>query len=826
MAALSSTQSGNWSSSSTWGGTTPADGDTFTINRGHKVTVNSDQRPANGWGDIALYGKLEIISGGEFRLNGRITLYGDSAGGYFVDGDNTTNSFLHMTSGSSMEIRGSDADQHGIWMETQQHCQMIFEGTAKNINTNLSAATSVGDAYLPVNNASNWAIGDWVTVFNREEDYRVNGDEGFWVHDVDTTNNKIYLRQFVSPTATITEVNSNTITVDNSKVFRVGYKIIFGTGNNLNTKTITNINYINHTITLDSTITGSVIGQVVYQTGAEKDHISNSVVRRMATTIQNDISANSTTNIIVGNASDIAVGDVIVIDVNNDNDTNWDYNTRHTVSSKSGNTLTLDRNVERNIKAGSLVTILTRDVKIHAVDESSNTRPFILIESWTSSTGRNRVVIFQDVWFKGLGRNTYSAYYSGVMLAGYASYNIDGNSSDGYHVQSRYDCVVYESPNYQSIYTGLNVRDSRSFVYRNCISYRTERGIWGYGSNYNWRIFNCYSTRTLYCSFLTDGFYEPYGTIQYFYGTRSDDYGFMYHHNRENHNIRHIILLNHENRPCYFYYRVTDSLFERFYIDGYRYFPFIGIGGKMTLLDSYIKNRWDWSAPDGTGQVYSNYGLAGNDDKSNYYRTTGYVQFLDLVEHNFEYDGHAEWYGGMLAIWDNNEKAWYCKQYSDANAGRFNNTYVPANTRVRLSCDVKIQAGFSGTRPHLMALSSQNQYKYGRYRTAYTNQTSELNSTSTYGIYGFRELNQYSSNAVGNWETKTLTIEPQSKGYMLVYGVVTTSDNIREEYFYMKDVEIFFETTPIITKTKLLPKNAAIRAGFTLAKKRIRGTRL
>lgn len=826
MAALSSTQSGNWSSSSTWGGSTPADGDTFTINRGHKVTVNSDQRPTNGWGDIALYGKLEIISGGQFRLNGRITLYGNGAGGYFVDGNNTTNSFLHMTSGSSMEIRGTNSDQHGIWMETQQHCQMIFEGTAKNINTNLSAATSVGDVYLPVNNASNWAIGDWVTVFNREEDYRVNGDEGFWVHDVDTTNNKIYLRQFVSPTATITEVNSNTITVDNSKVFRVGYKIIFGTGNNLNTKTITNINYINHTITLDSTITGSVIGQVVYQTGAEKDHISNSVVRRMATTIQNDISANSTTNIIVGNASDIAVGDVIVIDVNNDNDTNWDYNTRHTVSSKSGNTLTLDRNVERNIKAGSLVTILTRDVKIHAVDESSNTRPFILIERWTSSTGRNRVVIFQDVWFKGLGRNTYSAYYSGVMLSGYASYNIDGNSSDGYHVQSRYDCVVYESPNNRSSYTGLNVRDSRQFVYRNCISYRTERGIWGYGGNYNWRIFNCYSSRSWYCSFLTDGFYEPYGTIQYFYGTRSDDYGFMYNHNRESHNIRHIILLNHENRPCYFYHRVTDSLFERFYIDGYRTFPFIGIGGKMTLLDSYIKNRWDWSAPDGTGQVYSNYGSAGNDDKSNYYRTTGYTQFLDLVEHNFEYDGHAEWYGGILAIWDNNEKAWYCKQYSDANAGRFNNTYVPANTRVRLSCDIKIQAGFSGTRPHLMALSSRNQYKYGRYRTAYTNQTSELNSTSTYGIYGFRELNQYSSNAVGNWETKTLTIEPQSKGYMLVYGVVTTSSNIREEYFYMKDVEIFFETAPAITKTKLLPKNAAIRAGFTLAKKRIRGTRL
>ena len=48
MAALSSTQSGNWSSSATWGGVTPADGDTFTINRGHEVTVNSDIRTTDG----------------------------------------------------------------------------------------------------------------------------------------------------------------------------------------------------------------------------------------------------------------------------------------------------------------------------------------------------------------------------------------------------------------------------------------------------------------------------------------------------------------------------------------------------------------------------------------------------------------------------------------------------------------------------------------------------------------------------------------------------------------------------------------------------------
>ena len=42
-------------------------------------------------------------------------------------------------------------------------------------------------------------------MFSRFEGYQVQGDESFFVHDIDTTANanKIYYRQFVSPTATI-----------------------------------------------------------------------------------------------------------------------------------------------------------------------------------------------------------------------------------------------------------------------------------------------------------------------------------------------------------------------------------------------------------------------------------------------------------------------------------------------------------------------------------------------------------------------------------------------------------------------------------------------
>ena len=86
MAALSSTQSSNWASSSTWGGSTPADGDTFTINQGHKVTVNSDNRPSTGYGDIVVQGNLHITTNGKMRINGRITVKGYDTAGNNVSG--------------------------------------------------------------------------------------------------------------------------------------------------------------------------------------------------------------------------------------------------------------------------------------------------------------------------------------------------------------------------------------------------------------------------------------------------------------------------------------------------------------------------------------------------------------------------------------------------------------------------------------------------------------------------------------------------------------------------------------------------------------------
>ena len=171
MAALSSTQSGNWNSSSTWGGSTPADGDTFTINRGHKVTVNSDERPTNGWGDITVHGNLHLQTNAQFTLNGRITVWGQNDGNYnsnkwFADGDNTTAGLFSVTgSNITVEVRGNNADQHGIWVETQRFASLKLDGDEKKTTTELALAIDVFYSYLEVNNTSGFAKEDWVAVY-------------------------------------------------------------------------------------------------------------------------------------------------------------------------------------------------------------------------------------------------------------------------------------------------------------------------------------------------------------------------------------------------------------------------------------------------------------------------------------------------------------------------------------------------------------------------------------------------------------------------------------------------------------------------------------
>jgi hypothetical protein len=842
MAALTSSQSGNWTSSSTWGGSTPSDGDTFTIAAGHKVTVNSDNRPTNGYGDITVHGNLHFASTAKFRMNGRITVHGDNALDYnnnlqFVDGNSGTGALLSATGNDIiLEFRGSNDDQHGIWVENLRFSSLKLVGDESRTFSTLSSAVEINADYLPVSSTSGFAAGDWISVFlDGNQDARANADEGFWVHDVDTTNNRIYYRQYVSPTATILRSNSNKLFVDNARVFRVGYKIIFGTGTNRNVRTITGINFKNNKITLNSSVTGNVIEEKIYQTGAEKKHLSGDTVLKMATTLTTAVTANTTNQITVASSSDINVGDFIVVDVNNDNDFGWDYRAHYTVTGKSGNTLTLDTNLEHNRKVGSLVTVLTRDIKIKGVDTDGGTRCFLYVEYWTDGNAtRTRQIHLKNIEFLQWGNNRKSTWYRSVFIGGYNSYYKDDDSTDGrFGFQSRMEgCTIHSTNTVNQDYTGLNVRHTYYFTMRNNISYYSSaRLFWHWSSNHNLKFMNNYASRASYSCLLNDSVYEPYSEHSYNYFTRSDDYGMMFHHHRDPNPIRHNILLNHEQRPFYCYYTVNGNEFNRMYIDGYRTLPHIGErNGEVIFTDSYIGNRWFKSLDGNTnGLLESSKYLSydGKNGTTQYLRTSGKTQYQRYEDSQFESGKTFELWGngGVLTDRVNNTSKMYTLG-GDGYTVYASSIYVPANTTVRLACKLRGENNTSYSFPFLFARKQMNGHNSGRFQTGYTSQTSYKDSSDTEvqnsRHLGFMERQQFSSSMRGSYEEVQLTIQPMNYSFLMVFGI-DVDDNMREEVVDFSGIDIMFDKAPKGRNIALSGERVKIRNSFTQQKKRISG---
>jgi len=846
MAALSSTQSGNWTSSSTWGGSTPADGDTFTINRGHKVTVNSDVTVTNGYGDISVYGNLHFATNATILINGMLRVYGNDSYAYnnstskwFIEGDNTTAGLL-SSAGNNIEIimRGANADNHGIWIENQNWASMKLEADEKKTTTALSSAVTLGDSYLTVDSVTGIAKEDWVAVYREgNQDGRANNDEGFWVHDVDSVNKRIYIRLYVSPTATISSATNRTIRVNNARVFRVGYKIIFGTGNNRNVKTITALDYDKNTVTVDSNVSGTVTGEIIYQTGAERPHVIDDAVQRIATTLTTAVTANATNQITVGDATDFSVGDTIVVDVDNDNDFGWNYQAIYTISSKSGNTLTLNTNLAHNRKVGSIVQNLSRHMKIRGYNSvDSETRVFLYVEYWTDfSRAHTRHIMLKNIEFYQFGGNTNSTYYRGVMIAGYNShYQDDASDTDWrYKFQSKIQGCSIHSSNRSDSYQGLTSRHCHYLAFRNNAAVDVgNHPFWIWSSNHNYKFTNNYSTWGQYCNVLFDSVYEPYTDIGYFYGTRSEDYGTMVHHFIEAIPFRHFIMKNQNSRPFYIYYTMQDNQFDRIYMDGYTRPPLIGNrNGAIHFTDSYLGNRWarSFDGTLGTDQLQTSryFSLySDTDDRWQYYRTTGRVGHSYYHDVNFQDGTSAETFGAGMVYTDYNGVSYFYGNNDDNGVMWANSVYVPAGTTVRISGKLKTDGG-SYTYPYLFAKNRTDGYNRGRYRTGGSGQTSILSDASSYNsrAIGWNVNQQFSANMKTDWEEEQITVSAQDYPYMLIYGYFGYG-NMGEEKCYFTEPVIRFNIPPVGRGRTANGKVVKIRSSFTSAKKRIGGTRL
>ena len=439
MATITSTQTGDWHATGTWvGGAIPANNDLVVIAHGHKVTLSTNIQSAIT-DNVTINGNLHFADGGKMHLNGRMTVKNTSnannTAGEFVTDDADSGSLLSMVGGTEIKISGNNSAQHGIQVDSRAWCGVQIDGGEPTLKTELNGAHAQRSGYLTVDDSANFTAGDLISIYKREEDFRLANDECFWVHDVDSDNHRIYFRQFVYPRVKenapfIKAVSGATIRVDDSSVFRVGYQLVFGAGNNRNQLTITAINNRSNTITFGSTVDGdpSLIGEYVYQTGTEKFHLSDSHVRRTANVATNIIGAiddipifstqaeaeawgtansisgshthtyNGVTtymagtshaeiqassysggrgvrNVKVNNAADFSVGDKIYIEGCGDSsytyasgsETNvWRHNLIYTISAINSLTITVDRDIMYDMKPGGLIAKMTRDVVIKA----------------------------------------------------------------------------------------------------------------------------------------------------------------------------------------------------------------------------------------------------------------------------------------------------------------------------------------------------------------------------------------------------------------------------------------------------------------------------
>ena len=845
MATRTSTQSGNFNSTSTWGGSAvPVDGDAFVVSAGHIVTINDDRRTTNGFHDSTVYGKLHITGSGKLGMNGQLTISNingtsmTSTDDYFAEGDASTGPYFLMDNGALIEMKGNNADNHSIRMKN--HYIMTFEinGTNPNATTTSSANCSIGNSSISFSSSTGFAEGDWFQIYRDVSnivDYEYDGNlnEGFIVHDID--GNTVYVRHFVSPYAKVTRVSGNKLFVDDATVFRVGYKVIFGTGSNRNIRTITAIGKNANRITLDSSVSGTIpVGECVYQTGTEKYHYSGDTIQKIATPITAD-AASGQNQIQVASTAGMAVGKRIVIEANDPGDTNWDYENVYEISGISGNTITLTTNLANARKektethCAGWVLIFDRDTVIKAKTveadgeaTTSEDRPYIYIEGNTNSNAYKRRFRLRNCLFEGIGSNTTNTtWYRGVMSRGYFSYE---TSSNGLYA-SVIEGNVYR-PNNSGNNATFATRDFHQGIIRNNVSVNAQHGFWKYSSGNNQSWHGNFASRHHYTCMLYEGFYEPYSEFAYNYLSRSDDYGMlMYHHRTAASNVMHNYYMLNEQRPWYDYYNAHNIVRRRNYFNYYRSWPYIGTGGDCIWLDTYFGNDWDATS----GSTSPVNGIQIVSDGNNRPDRMTSPQKHTAVNHNFKDGATCQWHGYRYREWDDTENAW--KNYHDTStnneSGMPQAVFIPAGATAYIAGEVKLGSGFSGTFPALVARHVSS-YLYGRHYDGSTTSSQRSETVADSYWNGHFESVDFTSAAASAYERKTLTISPTNYDYYLTVYIRSNNANMGDgtEHWFEKPIEIYTDKgngnveKKFITHTQV---RRGINTSATRRKKRIGG---
>lgn len=920
MATRTSTQSGNFNSTATWGGNpVPVDADIFIVNYGHVVTIDDDRRVTNGFDDSFVRGKLVITNTGKLRMNGilyvdntinNLSYFSDTGFGpnigvnitigngdlfattahmlapntpiqfstngtlpsnilanttYYVISSNlvqtfTENStvnyrfriattingsaitpagsssgthtfrsvgsgggFFRMDPGATLEIRGSNADQHRLHIQPHAFVTCEIEGTNPNPKTTLSSATTNNAASINVVDSGSFAINDWITIYKNQRSNKpfmyYQSDEGFWIHDI--SSNTIYLRHFVSPSTTISAINGATAIVSDASVMRAGYKVIFGTGVNRNILTITNINYATNTISFDANVVGSVIGQTMYQTGIEKYHESGDDVLRISAVLTSAASAGANT-ISVNNTNGFSVGDRIVIELNNPQYTaTWDRIMDHTITSidsvnktitfgaaytSPGTTTLQDARI-----SGALVINLSRNTKVIAPEGTlygASQHGFIFAQYFTTNAYYRRIKIINSEI--NVGANSNSAEYGCLGMRGHQSYDL---LSYGAYTSEISGNSIYCVNRTSYSNTGY-LWEQHQINYRNNITYNA--GTWGMASNANNRgWFNNIAIRTS-TGFYLEGIYEPYTRIEYNYSSRSASCWQLNQWNENNIVFRHNYGLFGNNRTLQLSYQSGFSLLDKCYFDYTLHPPYVDRGAFMIFLNCYLGNNWDVTGPVTKilyAQDLNHSGYASHAPD----RGSGFNNLRLSLCHNFKYNDSLLWNHTASRAYDNALSAW--RIYADRDdiglKGFLNTVLVPANSRVFIRAKVRMVSGNTNY-PIIYAakvIDSSRQYENASNIIYYNGRANNSNyatlgfaSGQVTGATGFVDTSvSFTAASATDFEEKTLTLPSLPFDYFVNIGIVCQDllNNSRLGW-WEKDLEIYLDGVRHNTESNLL----------------------
>jgi len=421
MATYTSTTSGNWSNTATWGGAgVPGNADNFSIAAGTTVTYDFTTPPIDGFAtnsNCLPGGTLIMAANSRMRMNGSFTSTGNfdmSAGNTVIWLKGTTSNDYRFdlrtatltttatgTSGQNtivvssaanlrvgMKVSGTGIGSNalitniaGTTVTLSVNNSGTVSGTMTYGNTvnivgaegspitTLTAAVGEGQfqqGFFSVDSAADFVVGDWIAVFKRDYTNADSdrNDEGYLIHDKDT--NDIYVREFVGPSSVIQSLPAaNIIQVANAKIFRTWQKLIFGTGADRNVLGITAIDTVNNWIYLSDNVTGTVVGATVYTTGPLKAKNIGDKCRKCATTVATQATTTATT-ITLASVAGLAVGDEVLID------SLWPDNSSYTderpekrnITNISGNVITLNQSLGYIAYVGAFVVRTTRETKV------------------------------------------------------------------------------------------------------------------------------------------------------------------------------------------------------------------------------------------------------------------------------------------------------------------------------------------------------------------------------------------------------------------------------------------------------------------------------